>query len=86
VANRLVKITTALAVVAVAGVAAIISYQHAYKLVRSHGESGVTVRLLPLTRCATNRAVSMLVLERAAKPACAAAGGVEPGHGHRGGG
>ena len=30
-------------------VAAIISYQHAYELVRSHGESGVTARLLPFT-------------------------------------
>ena len=40
--DRLIKITTAFAVVAVACVAAIISYQHAYELVRSHGESGVT--------------------------------------------
>ncbi len=47
--DRLIRITTALAVVAVAGVAAIISYQHAYELVRSHGESGVTARLLPFT-------------------------------------
>ena len=31
--DRLIRITTALAVVAVAGVAAIISYQHAYELV-----------------------------------------------------
>ena len=36
--DRLIRITTALAVVAVAVVAAIISYQHAYELVRSHGE------------------------------------------------
>jgi hypothetical protein len=48
VTDRLIRITTALAVVAVAVVAAIISYQHAYALVRSHGESGVTARLLPL--------------------------------------
>ena len=40
--DRLIRITTALAVVAVAVVAAIISYQQAYDLVRSHGESGVT--------------------------------------------
>lgn len=38
--DRLIRITTALAVVAVAGVAAIISYQHAYELVTSHGETG----------------------------------------------
>ena len=42
--GRLIRITTALAVMAVAGVAAIISYQHAYELVRSHGESGTTAR------------------------------------------
>jgi hypothetical protein len=47
--DRLVSITTALAVVAVAGVAAIISYQHAYELVTSHGEPGVTAHLLPFT-------------------------------------
>ena len=47
--DRLIKITTALAVVAVAVVAAVISYQHAFELVRSHGESGVTARLLPFT-------------------------------------
>jgi len=41
VTDRLIKITTALAVLAVAGVAAIISYQHGYQLVSSHGESGV---------------------------------------------
>ncbi len=33
--DRLIRITTALAVVAVAAVAAIISYQHANQLVRS---------------------------------------------------
>ena len=47
--DRLIRITTALAVIAVAGVAAIISYQHAYELVRSHGEAGLTARLLPFT-------------------------------------
>jgi hypothetical protein len=49
VTDRLIRITTPLAVVAVAVVAAIISYQHAYELVRSHGESGMTARLLPFT-------------------------------------
>lgn len=44
--DRLIRITTALAVVAVAGVAAIISYQHAYELVTSHGETGLTAHLL----------------------------------------
>jgi hypothetical protein len=35
--------------VTVALVAAIISYEHAYELVRSHGESGPTAHLVPLT-------------------------------------
>ncbi len=47
--DRLIRITTVLAVVAVAGVAAIISYQHAYELIRSHGESGMIARLRPFT-------------------------------------
>lgn len=45
--DRLIRVTTPLADLAVAGVAAIISHQHAYELVSSHGESGVTARLLP---------------------------------------
>ena len=61
--DRLVKITTALAMVAVAVVAAIISYQHAYKLVRSHGESGMTARLLPFTVDGLIWAASMVVLD-----------------------
>jgi hypothetical protein len=61
--DRLIKLTTALAVVAVAGVAAIISYQHAYELVRSHGESGTTARLLPFTVDGLIWAASMVVLD-----------------------
>jgi hypothetical protein len=49
VIDRLIRITSALAVVAVVGVAAIISYRHAYELVRSDGEPGVTARFLPFT-------------------------------------
>ena len=61
--DRLIKITTALAVVAVAVVAAIISYQHAYELVCSHGESGMTARLLPFTVDGLIWAASMVVLD-----------------------
>ena len=39
----------ALAVVGVAVVAAVVSYEHASDLVRAHGESGWTGRLIPLT-------------------------------------
>jgi hypothetical protein len=63
VTDRLIRITTALAVVAVAVVAAIISYQHAYELVRSHGESGMTARLLPFTVDGLIWAASMVVLD-----------------------
>ena len=61
--DRLIRITTALAVVAVAVVAAVISYQHAYELVRSHGESRVTARLLPFTVDGLIWAASMVVLD-----------------------
>ncbi len=61
--DRLIKITTALAVVAVAVVAAVTSYQHAYELVRAHGESGVTARLLPFTVDGLIWAASMVVLD-----------------------
>jgi hypothetical protein len=50
-------------VVAVAVVAAVISYQHAFELVRSHGESGVTARLLPFTVDGLIWAASMVVLD-----------------------
>jgi hypothetical protein len=63
VTDRLIRITTALAVLAVAGVAAIISYQHAYELVRSHEETGVTARLLPFTVDGVIWAASMVVLD-----------------------
>jgi len=85
VTDRLIRITTALAVVAVAVVAAIISYQHAYELVRSHGESGVTARLMPFTVDGLIWSASMAVLARrqSPEPARATAGRVEPWRGHR---
>lgn len=61
--DLLIRITIALAVVAVAGVAAIISYQHASELVRSHGEPGVTARLLPFTVDGLLWAASTVVLD-----------------------
>jgi hypothetical protein len=62
-ADRFIRVTTALAVVAVAAVAATISYQHAYELVRSHGESGITARLLPFTVDGLIWAASMVILD-----------------------
>jgi hypothetical protein len=63
VTDRLIRLTTALAVLMVVGVAAVISYQHAYELVTSHGETGVTARLLPFTVDALIWAASMVVLD-----------------------
>lgn len=47
--DRLIRIAPAVAVVAVAGAAAIISCQHAYMLVGTRAETSVTGRLLPFT-------------------------------------
>src|ERR1700732_2592375 len=61
--DRLIRITTALAVAAVAAVAAVISYRHAYELVSTHGEAGVTARLVPFTVDGLILAASMLILD-----------------------
>jgi hypothetical protein len=63
VVDRLIRITTALAVLMVASVAAIISYQHAYELVTTHGETGFTARLLPFTVDGLIWAASMVALD-----------------------
>ncbi|MEU5879449.1 DUF2637 domain-containing protein [Spirillospora sp. NPDC047279] len=62
-ADRLTRITTALAVGIVAVVAAVISYRHAYELVRTHGESGATARLVPITVDGLIWAASMVILD-----------------------
>lgn len=61
--DRLIRITTALAVATVAAVAAVISYRHAYELVSTHGETGLTARLLPFTVDGLILAASMLILD-----------------------
>jgi hypothetical protein len=61
--DRLIRITTALAVATVAAVAAVISYRHAYELVSTHGETGVTARLLPFTVDGLILAATMLILD-----------------------
>jgi hypothetical protein len=47
--DRATRLSTAVAVLAVAGIAAYVSYWHAYAVVRAHGESGITARLEPAT-------------------------------------
>ncbi len=47
--GQIIRWSTAGAVAGVAAVAAVASYEHAYALVRAHGETGWTGRLVPLT-------------------------------------
>lgn len=63
--DRLIRITTALVVVGVAVVAAVVSYEHAYALVRAHAEHGWTARLVPLTVDGLVYASSMVMLQSA---------------------
>jgi hypothetical protein len=52
-------------VLGVAAVAAVASYEHAYDLVRAHGETGWTARLIPLTVDGLIYASSMVMLDSA---------------------
>jgi uncharacterized membrane protein YhiD involved in acid resistance len=63
VTDRLIRIATALVVCAVAGIAAVISYRHAYSLAATHGESGLTALLVPLTVDGLIFAASMVILD-----------------------
>jgi hypothetical protein len=47
--DRAIRLSTAAAVLALAGIAAYVSYGHAYAVVRGHGETGITARLEPAT-------------------------------------
>ena len=60
--DRLIRVSTAVAVLAVASVAAYVSYWHAYAVVRTHGESGLTARLEPATIDGLVYASSMVIL------------------------
>jgi hypothetical protein len=42
--DRAIRLSTAVAVLAVAGIAAYVSYWHACAVVRAHGETGITAR------------------------------------------
>src|ERR1700757_3884391 len=64
-ADRVIKWSTAGAVIGVAAVAAVASYEHAYDLVRAHGESGWTARMVPLTVDGLIYASSMVMLDSA---------------------
>ena len=64
-ADLVIRWTTAGAVVGVAAVAAVASYEHAYALVRAHGEAGWTGRLVPLTLDGLVYVSSMVMLDSA---------------------
>ena len=69
VADRIIRWSTAIAVLGVAAVAAVASYEHAYDLVRAHGESGWTARMVPLTVDGLIYASSMVMLHSARRQA-----------------
>jgi hypothetical protein len=48
-ADQVIRWSAVLTVLGVAVVAAVVSYEHASALVRAHGKSGWTGRLIPLT-------------------------------------
>ena len=60
--DRVIRLSTAAAVLAVAGIAAYVSYWHAYAVVRAHGETGITARLEPATIDGLVYTISMVVL------------------------
>jgi len=62
-AEHVIRWSTAGAVVAVAVVAVVASYEHAYALVQAHGEAGWTGRLVPLTVDGLIYASSMVMLD-----------------------
>jgi hypothetical protein len=60
--DRAIRLSTAAAILAVAGSAAYVLYWHAYAVVRAHGENGITARLEPATIDGLVYASSMVVL------------------------
>jgi Protein of unknown function (DUF2637) len=60
--DRAIRLSTAAAVLAVAGIAAHVSYGHAYAGIRAHGETGITARLGPAAIDGLVYASSMVVL------------------------
>jgi hypothetical protein len=63
--EHVIRWSTAGAVLGVAAVAAVASYEHAYDLVRMNGESGWTARMVPLMVDGLIYASSMVLLDSA---------------------
>jgi Protein of unknown function (DUF2637) len=64
-ADPVIRWSTAVAVLDLAAVAAVASCEHAYDLVRAHGESGWTAHIIPLTVDRLIYASSMVMLDSA---------------------
>jgi hypothetical protein len=60
--DHAIRLSTTAAVLAVAGIAAYVSYWHAYAIVRAYGETGITARLEPATIDGLVYASSMMML------------------------
>jgi len=60
--DRAIRLSTTAAVLAVAGIAAYVSYWHAYAVIQAHGETGITAQLEPATIDGLVYASSMVVL------------------------
>jgi hypothetical protein len=69
--DRLIRVTTAAVVVAVAGFAAVVSYSHIYDLGHAHGQSGTAARLLPLSVDGLILAAGLVLLHAARRQAAA---------------
>jgi hypothetical protein len=67
--DKAIRWSTAAAVIGVAAVAAVVSYEHAYDLVHTHGETGWTAHLIPLTVDGLIWASSMVMLDSARRGA-----------------
>src|SRR6201997_1886184 len=67
--GQIIRWSTAGGVIGVAAVAAFASYEHAYALVRAHGETGWIGRLVPLTVDGLIYASSMVMLDCARRKA-----------------
>ncbi|MCP2343385.1 hypothetical protein FHU30_008779 [Actinomadura rupiterrae] len=63
--DRMIRRSTAVTVVALGGIAAVVSFRHALEVVRLHGESGITTYLTPLTPDGLVFCASMVLLDAA---------------------
>jgi hypothetical protein len=67
--DRIIRWSTAVVVVLLAGVAAVVSYRHAYEVITAYGESGWTGYLVPATVDGLIYGSSMVLLDSARRGA-----------------